>query len=224
MADVIDGLGHGDAFIPEKDPDKYVTYQMANEIDPHGRAPHEKGAKLDQGKPDWSLLPWGILHWYIDVATYGKAKYTRGGWREVPDGLHRYEAAMFRHWAAYMTGRWLDAESGLPHLAHFLWNAVTYCWFAKRRVDHEQASQSPTHSIPVQPRPYQPNQANPRDDMGPESEGLEHPAGDGGVRLKPGRAVSTRLCLQSKYGDPSPRGPSGDVANFGLTSSTSPSR
>lgn len=52
------------------------------------------------------------------VSEYGSIKYSRGSWHTVKPEL--FEAALLRH--ALQEG--IDKESGLPHLAHVLWNAA----------------------------------------------------------------------------------------------------
>jgi len=77
----------------EKDPDEAV------ERDPTGKDIHEKGAKLDFGKPSGSLLEF-FGRALTDVArlgTGGARKYTWGGWIEVGNGKQRYSDAMWRH-------------------------------------------------------------------------------------------------------------------------------
>lgn len=96
---------------------------------------HEPGAKLDGNKPDLSLLvDFGdALYEVARVGTYGQAKYTRGGWMKVPNGIVRYTAALLRHLFArekYDTDPWYDAAEGSPfknkvrHDAQVAWNAL----------------------------------------------------------------------------------------------------
>lgn len=98
---------------------------MKREVDPHGKEQHEKGAKLDQGKPDASLLLM-FGHALTEVArvgTFGAEKYTRGGWQSVGEGKTRYTAALLRHLLKehYEPN---DPDSGLLHAAHAAWNAL----------------------------------------------------------------------------------------------------
>lgn len=99
---------------------------MQNELDPTGKNQHEPGAKLDKGKPDVGLLfesfPRALME-VAKVADYGAKKYSRGGWRSVPDGQQRYFAAMGRH-ALKSTFEECDDESGLFHAAQTAWNAL----------------------------------------------------------------------------------------------------
>jgi len=77
-----------------------------------------EGMKYDEGKLDYTLLPWGALEEVVKVLEFGKKKYARDNWQKVPEGKIRYVQAGFRHLIAYTTGEENDKESGLSHLAH----------------------------------------------------------------------------------------------------------
>jgi hypothetical protein len=67
-----------------------------SETDPTGKQPNEPGAKLDSGKIMADLLFDGFplaLIAVAEVCTFGAQKYTRHGWKAVPDGITRYRAA-----------------------------------------------------------------------------------------------------------------------------------
>lgn len=95
------------------------------EKDPTGISQHEPGAKLDQGKLQAGILLQfsRALNAVLEVATFGAAKYTRGGWQSVENGRERYADAMFRH-LLKETQEDLDPDSGLPHEYHMVWNAL----------------------------------------------------------------------------------------------------
>lgn len=105
-----------------------ATFPLDNyQLDPHGKDPHEPGAKLDKDKPRVDLVINGFpmaLMSVAEVAAYGAAKYTEDGWKSVPDGAKRYTAAMDRHRLMEAMGYDHDAESGLLHAAHQAWNAL----------------------------------------------------------------------------------------------------
>lgn len=87
---------------------------------------NEPGFKDDGGKVLMgTLLEFPLaLKAVAEVATFGVNKYTRGGWRSVPDGRVRYTDAMMRH---LLDGDGVDdgpRGSGLLHEAHFVWNAI----------------------------------------------------------------------------------------------------
>lgn len=109
------------------------AHEVKAQYDPTGKAAHEAGAKLDAGKPRWGLVIGGFgraLELVVAVGTFGANKYSDNGWKHVDNSINRYEDAMFRHWAAWRRGEWLDPESGLPHLGHMCWNALAICCFA----------------------------------------------------------------------------------------------
>lgn len=78
------------------------------------------GMKLDDGKMRYDLIPAIATEGLAAVLTYGAKKYKPNNWRSV--NPERYVAAFERHWQAYISGEMLDAESGLPHLAHCMTN------------------------------------------------------------------------------------------------------
>lgn len=89
-----------------------------------GKDEEKAGLKYDDGKIRMDLIPWNSIDEVMKVMTFGANKYTPGGWKTVPDGLARYEAALIRHLSAYKQGEEIDKESGLPHLAHMACNAL----------------------------------------------------------------------------------------------------
>lgn len=102
--------------------------------DPHGKGPHESGAKLDAGKIKAALLGdfSRALLAVADVGTYGADKYTRDGWQFVPDGSTRYLDAFWRHLLEASISEH-DAESGRRHLTHAAWNLLAVLELNLRR-------------------------------------------------------------------------------------------
>lgn len=99
---------------------------VTQEADPTGRSAHEPGAKLDSGKLRAGLMLSDFpraLEALAAVTTYGAAKYSESGWVSVPDGEKPYRDALMRHLLAAQREE-CDAESGLPHLDHALWNVA----------------------------------------------------------------------------------------------------
>lgn len=80
--------------------------------------------KADTGKAPWHLLPWSAVAGVVDVLAHGAAKYGERSWMAVPSGRDRYFAAAQRHLVAWFEGERVDAESGLPHLAHAACNVL----------------------------------------------------------------------------------------------------
>ena len=90
------------------------------------------GARYNDHKPDFSLIPLWTLEDEARVWEYGKRKYAAWNWAKGMDWSVPFACAM-RHLSAWQRGEELDRESGLPHLAHAMCNlrmltlfAVTY--------------------------------------------------------------------------------------------------
>lgn len=95
---------------------------MSTETDPTGLDVHDIGAKMDAGKVCAGALQ-GFRHALLavaDVSTHGIDKYRRDSWQEVPDGITRYNDAMWRH----LLQEGDDADSGISHKAHACWNML----------------------------------------------------------------------------------------------------
>lgn len=96
----------------------------------------QKGAKHDDGKLRFDLVPLVPLRELVHVLTFGARKYGPDNWQHVEelDDLpgpprRRYFAAMMRHTSAWYEGEVLDPESGLHHLAHAACCAFFLIWF-----------------------------------------------------------------------------------------------
>jgi len=76
------------------------------------------GTKRDQDKIQLHLLPPLAELMIGEVLTFGAKKYSPNGWKYVENPNDRYMAAAMRHLNSARQGEELDAESGLPHLAH----------------------------------------------------------------------------------------------------------
>lgn len=94
-----------------------------------------KNDRLD-GKLRWELLPLELIKPIVEVFTFGAKKYSPWSWNKLENGYERYKAALMRHMVAFEGGEFLDTESGLPHLAHVMWNALAMYYFGKR--DYEK--------------------------------------------------------------------------------------
>ena len=80
--------------------------------------------KADAGKPRLALVPPAIIEAVGAVRTFGTQKYgDPENWRQVEPA--RYRDALMRHLCAYLRNpAGVDAESGLPHLAHAACNVA----------------------------------------------------------------------------------------------------
>lgn len=77
-----------------------------------------EGLKFDNGKPLMSLIPAKAELAMAEVLTFGATKYGPDNWRHVANADQRYMDAMLRHLNSHRQGEMVDAETGLPHLAH----------------------------------------------------------------------------------------------------------
>lgn len=83
------------------------------------------GMKDDEGKLLYGLIPWKALRALAHVLTFGARTYAPNSWKNVKNGVERYEHALLRHFAKYKEDPTaLDADSGLPELWHVLCNVV----------------------------------------------------------------------------------------------------
>jgi len=88
------------------------------------------GARYNQGKPDFSLIPLCTMEDEAKVWEYGKQKYAAWNWAKGMDWSVPF-ACMMRHMAAWQRGEANDSESGLPHLAHAMCNLRMLTLYSK---------------------------------------------------------------------------------------------
>lgn len=86
---------------------------------------NNQAIKADSGKPlAGCLLEFPVaLGAFAEVCTYGAKKYGRHSWRDVE--FQRYVDALMRHIIAMGEDcDEYDDESGIPHVAHVMWNSA----------------------------------------------------------------------------------------------------
>lgn len=88
------------------------------------------GARYNDGKPDYSLLPLFTLEDEIRVWMYGASKYSSWNWSKGMLWSVPY-SCILRHLSAWQRGEDVDPESGLPHLAHVMCNVRMLTLYAK---------------------------------------------------------------------------------------------
>lgn len=88
------------------------------------------GARYNDGKPDFSLLPLCTLEDEIRVWMYGKEKYAEWNWAKGMDWSVPF-SCLLRHLSAFQMGEENDQESGLPHLAHAMCNLRMLTLYSK---------------------------------------------------------------------------------------------
>ena len=79
------------------------------------------GARFNDDKPDFSLIPFCTMEDEARVWMYGKKKYAAFNWAKGMDWSVPY-ACLMRHMSSWQKGEDIDKESGLPHLAHAMCN------------------------------------------------------------------------------------------------------
>lgn len=79
------------------------------------------GARYNDGKVNFSLLPLCTLEDEIRVWMYGQEKYAAWNWAKGMDWSIPFACAM-RHLMQWQAGEDIDEESGLPHIAHAMCN------------------------------------------------------------------------------------------------------
>lgn len=104
--------------------------QMKAEATRPGENMKVGGAKMDVGKAEIFA---GLVDYFPRalnevalVSDYGAQKYSRGGWRTVPDAYVRYGNSLGRHYFASATGDYDTGPAGsdLLHDAQVAWNAL----------------------------------------------------------------------------------------------------
>lgn len=116
---------------------------------------HQEGVKDDSGKVLGGVIgDFGLaLMEVAKIGTYGANKYTRGGWESVPDGIQRYDDAMWRH-LMYSAFEVVDEESGYEHELHMVWNALAKLELRMRdnnKNDNRTCTTSERVSSPCEP-------------------------------------------------------------------------
>ncbi len=92
------------------------------------------GARFNDAKPDFSLIPLCTLEDEARVWMHGKAKYAAWNWAKgMPWSVPL--ACALRHVAAFQRGEDIDPESGLPHLAHAMCNLRMLTLFSRTYVE-----------------------------------------------------------------------------------------
>lgn len=84
-------------------------------------------AKKDAGKPPMELISSIAAVLLAKVLGFGAKKYSANGWRKIDLHFTRILAAILRHTFARLRGEVNDPETGLPHSAHIMCEAMFLC-------------------------------------------------------------------------------------------------
>lgn len=94
--------------------------------------------RFNTGKPElgYILTFPHALEGFAEVCSYGASKYAAYNYlRGAP--LSQYVNCLMRHLQAWHRGEDLDSESGAPHLAHVVWNALTLAEMAQAQPQRD---------------------------------------------------------------------------------------
>lgn len=81
------------------------------------------GARFNQDKAPYELIPLHLLETTARVFGYGAKKYAAWNWAKgMPFSV--VIGCLKRHLAAIERGEDIDPESGLPHIGHLMCNAL----------------------------------------------------------------------------------------------------
>ena len=86
------------------------------------------GARFNDGKPDYSLMPMHLFEEVAYVWQYGADKYAAWNWAKGMPWSVPYACAL-RHLFAWFRGERNDPESGCSHLAHVVCNVMMLLHF-----------------------------------------------------------------------------------------------
>lgn len=89
----------------------------------------QTGVKYDSDKPEYSLLPKGVLNSVVKVLGFGSKKYSKDNWQKVSNPKERYYNAAQRHIHQWWEGEKYDDETGENHLAHAICCLMFMLWF-----------------------------------------------------------------------------------------------
>lgn len=92
------------------------------------------GARYNNGKVDFSLIPLSTLEDEARVWMHGEEKYARFNWMKGMNWSIPLACAL-RHLAAWQRGEDIDQESGLPHLAHAMCNLRMLTLYSKTYLE-----------------------------------------------------------------------------------------
>lgn len=123
--DAVHGVGHSQAC---EDEHHALTFGPLSDSDFAPVSDYvdtSKGYRKNGGKPQLSMILEArvSLIGCARVLEFGAVKYARGDWRKGLD-MNETMDSLLRHVAAYMSGEYLDPESGLPHIDHIHCNAL----------------------------------------------------------------------------------------------------
>lgn len=126
---------YNDFYKTEKEVDK--INESVNRIC-ETRKSEETFTKADNGKLQWSLMPFEQLEDVVRVLMKGAETYSKDNWKKCDDTT-RYVDALERHVVSYIKGEKVDVKEkggdGLPHLAHAICNCLFLMYFDNKGIE-----------------------------------------------------------------------------------------
>lgn len=94
----------------------------------------KEAVKFDDGKVDWTLVPFEALEGMAQVLQFGARKYAAWNWTEG-GGFKwtRILGSCLRHIFAFMRGEDNDPESGLSHISHAQCNLLFLAYYIRNK-------------------------------------------------------------------------------------------
>jgi hypothetical protein len=113
-------------------------------VEKDGGAMHFSADKpgVDQVPPEL-LIEWG------DVFTYGEKKYARDNWKRGTN-WHEFYGSALRHLYRWWNGEDVDPETGLPHLAHALWNVGALRYYQIHDLGTDNRPEPPPTTVTLE--------------------------------------------------------------------------
>lgn len=94
----------------------------------------KEGARFNQGKIRFDLIPTSSLEWLAKVYTYGTIKYSELNWWKGFSWRKDTFGCVLRHLYKWLRGEKYDDESGIHHLAHAAWNCFALIEFEENNI------------------------------------------------------------------------------------------
>lgn len=97
-------------------------------------APKKGALRYNDGKPQLSMIPYGILRETSKVLMFGSCKYSRNNWKKGMNYTSVCDSAL-RHIRQFVEGQNNDQESNLSHLAHAVANLSFLMYYIDNNMD-----------------------------------------------------------------------------------------
>ena len=125
----------GENLIPVKVSVVTFPNKLADPITMESVRLYNEAIRHDEGKTNWSLMPFEALEEINKVLEFGATKYSANNWQEGTGFKYsRVLNSLLRHVFAFMRGEDKDPESGLSHMAHAGCNVLFILYYLKKKA------------------------------------------------------------------------------------------